>query len=308
MISLKRIISAVLIGGSLLITPAAQAAAFREPVEVKLSGTGITLETDSADPLQPAMYELDGKKGIYVRDASGKFVRQARFAEAEVAPGGARTAAIVSGRDRELVVIDRANGRTVRMATVAKPFTTCCVSWARDGRRVLLTVEKKGRTAGFVIVDVVRKKTRFVVVPGVAKDEGFSWSADGRSVVSTRGDGIRFYRLNGQVQRTLPKIGWRAGGYDIFSPSGKRVTTFCPPGASGDICVWDVSAAKPRKVAVLRRTWAYGWWDEKHLLVEMPADNGYQTAVVSLNGEITRILATYSEKWSDEVFMTFFRG
>ncbi|MGW3345434.1 hypothetical protein ACWDA3_19135 [Nonomuraea rubra] len=109
------------------------------------------------------------------------------------------------------------------MATVKKPLTTCCISWARDGRRVLLTVENKGRTAG------------------------------------------------------------------------------------GDACVWDVSEIKPRKVAVLRNSWVYGWWDENHLLAEIPAGNGYRTALVSLDGETTRILATYSAKWSDKVFMSFFR-
>jgi hypothetical protein len=284
---------------------------------VDLPGTGgMKYRENAGDPVQLTAYGL-GTKRTYLRSVTGAaFAWEKTLSEASVAPGGRLVAGVPaayrSGYDA-VVVTDRTTGASTPIRTVKKPLTASYASWSRDGKKVALTVEQKvsgrWRVLGFTVVDVTAKSARTVRIPGLSASAGFWWSPDG-NLVSRHGAGLRLYRpSDGAVMRTLAGVGLPTGPEDAFSPSGKRLTTWCPSRFKEQLCLVDPIAGTIARRVDVRPEAVFGWWDESHVIAVLPHRGAYRLAVVDLQGKVTRVLASVPAKtWAAELWLSFTRG
>ncbi|TMR12099.1 hypothetical protein ETD86_33670 [Nonomuraea turkmeniaca] len=283
---------------------------------VELPGTGsMKYRENTGDPVQLTAYGL-GTKRTYLRSATGSaFAWEKSLTEVSVAPGGRLAAGVPaayrSGYDA-LVVTDRTTGASTRIRTVKKPLTASYASWSRDGKKVALTVEQKvsgkWRVIGFTVVDVTAKTARTVRINALSASAGFWWSPDG-NLVSRHGTGLRLYRpSDGAVMRTLSGVGLPTGPEDSFSPSGKRLTTWCPSRFKEQLCLVDPIAGRITQRVNVRPEAVFGWWDESHVIAVMPHGGAYRLSVVDLRGQVTRVLADVPAKtWAAELWLSFTR-
>ncbi|MGN9845045.1 TolB family protein [Nonomuraea sp. H19] len=285
--------------------------------DVTLPGTGGVKYLERAgDPVRLTAYGL-GTGRTYLRSAAGgTFAWEKTLTEVSVAPGGRLAAGVPaayrSGYDT-LVVTDRTTGKSTRIRTVKKPLTASYASWSRDGKKVALTVEQKiggtWRARGFTVVDVAAKTARTVGISGLSSGAGFWWSPDG-NLVARHGTGLRLYRpSDGAVMRTLAGVGLPTGPEDAFSPSGRRLATWCPSGPKGQLCLADpITGTIARRMSV-RPEAVFGWWDESHLITVMAHQGAYRLAVVDLGGKVTRVLAALPARtWAAELWVSFIRS
>jgi hypothetical protein len=298
---------------ALSLTVSAPAAA---QADVALPGTGgVNYREKGGDPVQLTAYGL-GTRRAYLRSAkAGAFAWEKGLSEVSVAPGGRLAAGVPaayrSGFDA-LVVTDRGTGASTRIRTVRKPLTASYASWSRDGAKVALTVEQKvrgkWRVLGFTVVDVAAKTARTVRISGVSADAGFWWTPDG-NLVSRHGTGLRLYRpADGAVVRTLPGVGMPTGPEDPFSPSGRRLATWCPSRFQEQLCVVDPLAGKIAQRVAVQPEALFGWWDESHVIAVMAHRGAYRLSVVGLDGKVTRVLASVPAKtWAADLWLSFTR-
>ncbi|MGI5281880.1 TolB family protein [Nonomuraea polychroma] len=283
---------------------------------VDLPGTGgMKYRENAGDLVQLTAYGLDTKR-TYLRSVTGTaFAWEKTLSEVSVAPGGRLAAGVPtayrSGYDA-LVVTDRTTGDSTTIRTVKKPLTASYASWSRDGKKVALTVEQKvsgrWRVLGFTVVDVTAKSARTVRIPDLSASAGFWWSPDG-NLVSRHGAGLRLYRpSDGAVMRTLAGVGLPTGPEDAFSPSGKRLTTWCPARFKEQLCLVDPIAGTIARRVDVRPEAVFGWWDESHVIAVLPHRGAYRLAVVDLHGKVTRVLASVPAKtWSAQLWLSFTR-
>ncbi|MFI6597152.1 hypothetical protein ACIBHX_12895 [Nonomuraea sp. NPDC050536] len=276
--------------------PSAAASRLDDPVDIEIPHVGVTLHEQPGDPKRVAAFATDKP---YLRDKDADtFTAKKGFVELIPAPKGGRAVGLsttYAGNRDSVIVIGPGPRQSVRIKTVKQPLVTDAPYWTRDGGKVVVTIQrksgKKWLAQGFVTVDVRARKARTVTVPGVAKDAYFEWSPDGRSLVSSYKDGVRFYRPNGQVERTFTGIGALAGGEDAFSPSGKQLVTYCPARYDEDLCLWDASSGKLGKRVNVQVNRSWGWWDEDHLLAVVKQGGAYQVVALDLQGQTTQVLA-----------------
>lgn len=285
--------------------------------DLVLPGTGnMKYREKTGDPVRLAAYGL-GTKRTYLRSATGtSFAWEKTLSEVSVSPGRRLTAGVPgayrSGYD-SLIVTDRTTGRSSRIRTVKKPMTASYASWSRDGKRVALTVEQKvsgtWRVLGFTVVDVTAKSARTVRVSGLSRDAGFWWSPDG-NLVSMYGKGLRVYRASdGAVVRTYANVGRPTGPEDAFSPSGKRLTTWCPSRFKEQLCLVDAATGTIARRVNVRPEALFGWWDESHVIAVMAHGTDHRLAVLDLNGKATRVLADVPRAtWASELWLSFSRA
>ncbi|MCG5212071.1 hypothetical protein [Streptosporangium sp. KLBMP 9127] len=256
-------------------------------------------------------------KLTYLRRADGVFAKRAPLNEVAVAPGGARVVGIptlytTGGRD-SVVVIDGKTGKTGKtINTVKEPLTASYPYWHRGGRQVVLTVEKKvakkWNTIGFTIVDTVAGTARSVTVPGVDKTATFHWAPDGRQLVASHGDGARFYGIDGKVRRNLTQSGTPTGGEDIFSPSGNRLSAWCPARFREHVCLVDRVSGKVVSRVPIKPETMWGWWDDTHLIAVLPTKNAFRVAVVTTTGKVARVLADIpAADWKKDPYLAYNR-
>ncbi|NRQ37573.1 hypothetical protein HII36_37945 [Nonomuraea sp. NN258] len=286
------------------------------PADLPLPGTnGVKYREKAGDPVRLASYGL-GTKATYLRAAKGDvFSRQKGLSEAVVSPDGRLTAGIPTayraGHD-SLLITDRATGKTNRIRTVRAPLVAWGIGWSRDSRKVVLTVQRKTgntwRTAGFTIVDVTAKTARTVPVPGLTRESGFWWSPAG-GLVSPYRDGLRLYRpSDGKVAATWAGIGLTAGAEDAFSPSGKRLLSWCPSRFTEGLCLVDPATGRLALRVNVQPEALFGWWDESHVIAVMAHGGAYRLSVVDLAGRTTRVLAELPRAtWAAEFWVTFTR-
>ncbi|MFI7640162.1 hypothetical protein [Nonomuraea sp. NPDC049400] len=284
--------------------------------DLVLPGTGgMKYREKAGDPVRLAAYGL-GTKRTYLRSATGDaFAWEKALSEVSVSPGDRLTAGVPgsyrSGYDA-LIVTDRATGASTRIRTVKKPLTASYASWSRDGKRIALTVEQKvddkWRVLGFTVVDVVAKTARTVRVSGLGRNAGFWWSPDG-NLVSMYGTGLRVYRAtDGAVVRTYADAGLPTGPEDSFSPSGKRLTTWCPSRFKEQLCLVDPVTGKIAQRVNVRPEALFGWWDETHVIAVMAHGTAYRLTVLDLNGKATRVLADVPRTaWASDLWLSFIR-
>jgi hypothetical protein len=284
-------------------------------VDLPLPGTGgVKYHEKVGDPIQLTAYGL-GTKRTYLRKGTA-FAREKSLSEVSVAPGGRLSAGVPrgyrSGYD-VLVVTDRTTGASTRIRTVKKPLTASYASWSRDGTKVALTVEQKvsgkWRVLGFTVVDVAAKTARTVRVPGLSADAGFWWSPDG-NLVARHGTGLRLHRpSDGAIVRTLAGVGLPTGPEDAFSPSGKRLATWCPSRFTEQLCLVDPITGKIAQRVNVRPEALFGWWDESHVVAVMAHRGAYRLSVVDLKGKVTRVLASVPARtWAAGLWVSFTRA
>ncbi|MBN6052795.1 hypothetical protein JYK22_12730, partial [Nonomuraea sp. RK-328] len=251
-------------------TPAPTVSAGRMTA-LPLPGVGVTYRQVSGDPVRLSTYGL-GTRATYVRARNGDaFTVRAGVSEAAVSPDGRILAAVPTayrlGKDT-LILNDRVNGVSRPVATAAKPLAASSVAWSRDGRRVVLTVERKvggsWRAAGFTVVDVAAGTARTVMVTGLDTRAAFTWTPRG-DLLARYGDGLRAYRAaDGAVLSTHATLGRPAGPEDPYSPSGRRLALWCPPRSAERLCVADPATGRITKRVAVRPAALFGWWDEDH--------------------------------------------
>ncbi|GAA2211008.1 hypothetical protein GCM10009850_064670 [Nonomuraea monospora] len=305
-------IAHLVIALSMTLTPAAAPAR----VDLTLPGTGgVKYREKAGDPVRLAAYGL-GTKRTYLRSATGNaFTWEKTLSEVSVSPGNRWTAGVPtayrSGYDT-LVVTDRTTGRAASIRTVKKPMTASYVSWSRDARRVALTVERKvsgkWRVLGYTVVDVVSKTARTVRISGLSAEAGFWWSPDG-NLVTRHGAGLRVHRVSdGAVLRTYASAGLPTGPEDAFSPSGKRLVTWCPSRFKEHVCLIDPATGRIAQRVAARPEAVFGWWDDSHLVAVTAHAGAYRLSVLDLNGRVTRVLAGLPARtWAADLWLSFTR-
>ncbi|MFG1701560.1 TolB family protein [Nonomuraea sp. M3C6] len=309
---------------ALSLTLFAQAAPLSTPaaaqVDLALPGTAdMKYHEKTGDPVRLTAYGL-GTRRTYLRSTTGPIIGNAfawekTLSEVSVSPGGRLAAGVPrayrSGYDA-LVVTDRTTGGTTSIRTVKKPLTASYASWSRDAKKVALTVEQKvsgrWRVLGYTVVDVAAKTARTVRISGLSRSAGFWWSPDG-NLVSRYGTGLRVYRpADGTVVRTYAGAGLPTGPEDSFSPSGRRVATWCPSRFKEQLCLVDAATGKIARRVNAKPEALFGWWDESHVIAVMSGKSAYRLSVLDLSGKVTRVLADVPRKtWAADLWLSFTR-
>ncbi|MFG1960617.1 hypothetical protein [Nonomuraea sp. NPDC049028] len=281
-----------------------------------LPGISVKYQEKKGDPVRLSSYGL-GTKSTYLRTRTGNaFARQPALSEAAVSPDAATVAGVPksyrAGYD-SLLLTDRASGQTRRVRTVKKPLAASYISWSRDSKRVALTVEQKAggnwRTVGFTVVDVVAGTARTVRPAGLDGSAAFGWSPGG-DLVARFDDGVRTYRASdGATLRTFVGVGPPTGPEDAYSPSGSRLTTWCPARFTQQLCVVNPATGKIVSRVAVSPPMLFGWWDESHVIAVMPHQSVYRLSVLDLTSKVTRVLADIpSQTWKANLWLTFHRG
>ncbi|TDC08079.1 hypothetical protein E1267_11460 [Nonomuraea longispora] len=284
--------------------------------DLELPGIGgMKFREKAGDPVRLTAYGL-GTRRTYLRSATGNaFTHRKPLSEVSVSPGGRLAAGVPaayrSGHDA-LLVTDRATGGTTTIRTVKKPMTASYASWSRDGKKVALTVEQKvsgkWRVLGFTVVDVAGRTARTVEIDGLGADAGFWWSPDGH-LVSRHGTGLRVHRASdGAVVRAYADVGPPTGPEDAYSPSGKRLATWCPERFEEQLCLVDPATGSiAGRVGAAPRA-VFGWWDDEHLIAVLAHGGAYRLSVLDLKGKVTRVLADVPARtWDAGLWLSFAR-
>ncbi|MEU4325408.1 hypothetical protein [Nonomuraea dietziae] len=277
---------------------------------IPLPGASVVLHERPADPVRLTAYGL-GTQHAYLRGPAA-FVRQRGASEVVVSPDGRRAAAVPAayrGGHDTLVVTDRATGRSRRIRTVARPLMASYASWSRDGKKVLLTLEKKvsgkWRSIGYVTVDVAAGTSHTTVVAGADPAATFWWTPDGAVIAQRRGDAV--VHRAGAKPKVLKGVGTLTGP-DLFSPSGKRMTTWCPSRLAEHVCLVNPATGAIVSRSKLRPEAVVGWWNDSSLIAVVPYRNNYRLVVAGTSGSVERVLAEIPARtWRAELWLSFTR-
>ncbi|TYB57466.1 hypothetical protein FXF51_40580 [Nonomuraea sp. PA05] len=304
----------------LLLLLVATAPATAQPLDdsdVNVPDAGVVLHERDGDPWRVTAFSKEvssSHRAAYLRSADGiSFTKKKGYDEVIPAPKGGKAAGVPysSPGAFDSVVIFDDKGKAKRIRTVRKPLSTASPAWTRDGRKLVLSIQKDGiTTVGFVIVDTITGTSKAVTVRGVEEHATFRWTPDGRYLTANFWDqtwDVRVLRQDGRTHRTLRDVGIMHGA-DSFSPSGKQFLTLRLSMETSNLCVWDFASGKlVKRVNDGSRAWTIGWWDDRHLAMVTRDDHDDHRAVVTdLDGDVTRVLATFSAKarqeWVDLVY------
>ncbi|MEU8383138.1 hypothetical protein [Streptosporangium sp. NPDC048865] len=220
---------------------------------------------------------------------------------AVTAPGGARVVVnpdnkfMLEGFDLIRLVGPEGQPET-QIRTVDTPLMTSSPHWDRDGTRILLTIyegfEKEQRSRGFVIVDAASRTARVFRVRDDDHRSDYAWGADAASVVHAGPDGaVRFYRLDGTLLRTVPKVGRLVTDDVRVTSLGTVFTTRCHD-RPRDVCVWDAATAERRAVVTLPKGLNFsGWMGDRHFLGTVTEGRTMKVVLLDLRGKVVRVLA-----------------
>ncbi|MGW5681878.1 hypothetical protein [Nonomuraea sp. NPDC003754] len=285
---------------SAVLTAAPASAQQDVEVDIELPDADVTLHERTEDHLKVTAFSRlvsDSRVNAYLRVSDdGTFAEKKDYTTLVPAPKGGRVAGVPQsspGRFDSVVLFD-SKGKATRIRTVQKPLRTASPQWSRDGRKLVLTIEKKLSTVGFATVDVATGATKIAMTRKAHHWSTFQWTPDGKYLAALYENpyaGVRLFRTDGRVHRSLPKIGWIAGD-DSFSPSGKKLLTVCPARYQGSsYCLWDVKSGKLVHRVKINFLTTHGWWDENHLISEISGEDSREIAVIDLKGKTTRVLA-----------------
>ncbi|MGJ6965193.1 serine/threonine protein kinase [Streptosporangium sp. G11] len=273
--------------------------------DLRLPGTKITLRENPADPERVTSYrdsrgEANGSPVYLRRGDTSEFKFVGTFMTALAAPGGARVAVNPDYKPPEefdlIRVVDPAGGPETRIRTVDTPLKTYSPRWDRNGTRILLTIyeglDEEQRSRGFVIVDVISGTARVARVPGDDHRSDYLWGADSASVIHSGPDGsVRFYRLDGTLLRTVPKVGELVRDDVRDTSLGKVFTTRCHD-RPRDACLWDATTATREAVVPIKKGMTFnGWLGDRHFLGTVTERKTTKVVMLDLRGKIVRVLA-----------------
>lgn len=286
---------------------------------VDLPGTSLVLHENEDDPIRLTSYLANKRKDVYLRGGKG-FAKTTKYFEALVEDGGARTIGVdvkyTTAGYATISVIDRATGKSSKVTTVKAPLYVWAPAWSPDHSKILLSVLKAGSGnkvsgAGFVIVDVAAKTSKFVQIK--SSDVGtwsYFWRGDGQAVGTwaIKGDleRIRFYSLKGAVLTTLTGVGTpvELTGDDV-SPSGKLFLTRCAKKVK-EICVWTTDGAQRARVPFDSER-LVGWYDDEHIAGWRKTGARYEIVVVDFSGTVVRRLGTAPAAAYNDVILRYTR-
>ncbi|MFF3438362.1 serine/threonine protein kinase [Streptosporangium sp. NPDC002721] len=274
--------------------------------DLRIPGTKITLRENPSDTEHVTTYrdsrENAGGSPVFLRrDDTAEFRFLGTFMTAVAAPGGAR---VVVNPDNKFMLegfdlirlVDPKGEPEVQIRTVDTPLMTSSPHWDRDGRRILLTIyegfEDEQRSRGFVIVDAASRTARVFRVRDDDHRSDYIWGADAASVVHAGPDGsVRFYRLDGTLLRTVPKLGKLVINDVRATPLGTVFTTRCHEKPQ-DVCVWDAATAKREAVVPIRKGTTFsGWMGDRHFLGTVTEGKTMKVVLLDLRGKVVRVLA-----------------
>ncbi|WP_440105814.1 serine/threonine protein kinase [Streptosporangium sp. H16] len=274
--------------------------------DLRIPGTKITLRENPADTERVTTYrdsrERAGGAPVYLRRGdTAEFRFLGTFMTALAAPGGARVAVNPDYKPPQeefdlIKVVDPAGEPETQIRTVDTPLMTFNPHWDRNGTRILLTIYeglgKEQRSRGFVIVDVASRTARVTRMPDDDHRSDYVWGAGSASVVHAGPDGaVRFYRLDGTLLRTVPKVGELVRDDVRDTAIGTVFMTFCHD-RSGDVCVWDATTATRKAVIPIRKGLTFnGWMGDRHLLGTVTEKKTMKVVLLDLRGKVVRVLA-----------------
>ncbi|MFI0417555.1 hypothetical protein [Spongiactinospora sp. 9N601] len=272
-------------------------------VHIELPATGVTLHERPDDRLRVTSYEL--YHGVYLRGkGSDVFTKRTQYYGLTVSPRGDRIAGLseeyaADGRD-EVVLLDRGTWAEKRVKTVRGPWITDWLRWSPDGRYLVGTERKKltdtkWAVSGFSIVDPKKLTYRQAKVTDPNPEAYFEWTPGARSVISWQDGEIKEYWLDGRLRRSL-KVGNTPNGEYAFSPSGRRLLTWCPYEDDPEVCVVRWPEGKITKKVNFPAESLLGWWDERHFIAVAGKGRDFQVVVAGLDGKPVRVLADLDEK------------
>ncbi|MEU7831986.1 serine/threonine-protein kinase [Nonomuraea sp. NPDC049129] len=277
-----------------------------------IPGGAISLYENSADPITLTSYEVYNKKADdwidYARNSlRGTFTKYSGNWETLVSPDGhsmvGRGRNYTSDNYDSVIITDRRSGDRTSIKTVRKPLISSIRAWSKDGKKILLNIEKESGKdwlyLGFVIVDVAAEDAKVVTVSDTSiRKTAFGWDGEEEGVVNmSPGRGLRFFDTSGKATRTMANIGSLASGtQDIFSPSGKVFITNCPKGGDGDHCVWNTEIGNRVRRFTSDCDKVLGWYDETHLYCwEQDNSTRDEIQVVDFQGKLVRKLLDIPE-------------
>ncbi|WP_433539790.1 TolB family protein [Streptosporangium sandarakinum] len=272
-----------------------------------------TLHERADDPVWVTSFTLYGKGETYLRTlAGGSFGRETAYKDLVASHAGKYAAGVLKpSKGRTSVnLIGLFYAGPTPVLIVRRPLDAKLPYWSRDGKVLVLTVHRDGTTVGFATVGTtypIQRTARVVMTPGVDRDASFRWAPDGRSLVADHGSGVRTYRTDGRVLRTLGGVGPLGGGEDVFSPSGRKLLTGCPYGDDAPACMWDAVTGRPLGRIPAKVEGTEGWWDENNLIVLTKKGTAYQVVVIDSRGTVLRVLADMSKtaKEQNRIYLSY---
>ncbi len=290
--------------------------------KLDLPGLDTVVYENADDPIKLASYRYDEGRNVYLRNGE-RFSKTSKYFEIGYDDGMTRLA----GTDVQLnaasyatvSIVDRATGKSRKIVTVKTPQYVWSPAWSPDGTKVLFTVHsqigEKTTPRGFGIVDTATGKWTFSRVKDTQVGQwSYFWRGDGQAVGTWATGGnteaIRFFNLDGTLQRTLENVGspLAVTSYDV-SPRGDRFISLCRKNGS-EICVWTVAEGREVARIPFPSDQLIGWYDDEHLAGWRKRESGqpgYEAVVFDLKGNVVRLLATASDAAYQGAFLLYTR-
>ncbi|GAA3445056.1 hypothetical protein GCM10018955_44940 [Planomonospora venezuelensis] len=284
--------------------------------EVKLDGTSITVHEHPSDPVKIVSYLLTKRPFTsYLRERSGTFRKLAPGDEVVPSPDGTLVALHpwlkFLDSDHDQVKLSRpSTGEQFTVTTVKQPLQTIAPVWSRDGSRLLLSIldRDKELISGFVLIDPASRTATAVETEYIDDiSRPFAFMPDGRiarGFSDGKRIGVNVYDTTGRVVRSMHWVG-NPLSTTWFSPSGAVFATICPKN-DGTFCVWNTKTGDRRATvpAASGAHWA-GWFNEQHVILQVPHKKGTRFQIVDLTGTVVRVLADVPD--GNEAFLRFDR-
>ncbi|MFC4592310.1 serine/threonine-protein kinase [Sphaerisporangium corydalis] len=278
--------------------------------EVAIPDLGAKVYENPADPLRLTAFIHTDSNLIFTaawRSPDGAFHDVEERMMFQVSPDRTGMAGVqefpqyAQGDGNEVHFAGRLHEDEFRVPTVARPLAVRGMIWSEDSRRVLLTTydatASTGDSVGFAIVDRETRKTTVVKVDGAGTGRSnFVWAPGDAGVVRAVGknaEGVRFYGLDGRLQRTLKGLRVPEDSVPVVSSKG-RMAALCP-GKRHAACVVDpATGARQATVPLPKDSLLWFWFGQDHLGIYDKSAKRPQLRALDLTGRTVRVLADFT--------------
>ncbi|MFI6500718.1 serine/threonine protein kinase [Nonomuraea typhae] len=253
------------------------------------------------DPVRLSSFtvkEEDLRQPSYVRKpGTAEFLRLQEYREPLISPDGRLVASVYSSpkyapdENNTVLFTDRALATVFTVPTVEPPLLVKRPVWNADASKVVVTVtDTDGVGTGFAVVDVGARTSRYVEVAGLDKESAFGWAPDG-SVYAVRGGPVRFYSLDGRVQRTVKGI--RSSTDQAVEVNGPLIAGGCADEAAAVCVVEHANGREVSRFPLAGKHAFWGWYNRDHLLIYNYSASPWRVDIVDLSGKQVRQFATF---------------